>query len=65
MLYGFIAAIPAMILGGPLYGAFISKRMSTGPDQALLDQFTLAEKPIINTAPAFGSAHWQPCYRRS
>ncbi|RMS38811.1 GntP family permease, partial [Pseudomonas ficuserectae] len=44
MLYGFLAAIPAMILGGPLYGAFISKRMSTRPDQALLDQFTLAEK---------------------
>ncbi len=44
MLYGFIAAIPAMILGGPLYGAFISRRMSTRPDQTLLDQFTLAEK---------------------
>lgn len=44
MLYGFIAAIPAMILGGPLYGAFISPRMSTRPDQVLLDQFTLAEK---------------------
>lgn len=44
MLYGFLAAIPAMILGGPLYGAFISPRMSTKPDQALLDQFTLAEQ---------------------
>jgi GntP family gluconate:H+ symporter len=44
MLYGFLAAIPAMILGGPLYGAFISPRMSTRPDQVLLDQFTLAEK---------------------
>ncbi|HDS1724475.1 GntP family permease [Pseudomonas putida] len=44
MLYGFLAAIPAMILGGPLYGMFISPRMTTRPDQALLDQFTLAEK---------------------
>ncbi|CAG2139522.1 GntP family permease [Cupriavidus plantarum] len=44
MLYGFLAAIPAMILGGPLYGAFMSPRMSTRPDQALLDQFTLTEK---------------------
>lgn len=44
MLYGFLAAIPAMILGGPLYGMFISPRMNTRPDQALLDQFTLAEK---------------------
>ncbi|NYI02036.1 GntP family permease [Cupriavidus plantarum] len=44
MLYGFLAAIPAMILGGPLYGAFMSPRMSTRPDQSLLDQFTLTEK---------------------
>ncbi|MEM5382713.1 gluconate:H+ symporter [Paraburkholderia phymatum] len=44
MLYGFLAAIPAMILGGPLYGAFISPRMSTKPDQALLDQFTVTGK---------------------
>jgi len=44
MLYGFLAAIPAMILGGPLYGAFISPRMSTKPDQVLLDQFTLPEQ---------------------
>jgi gluconate:H+ symporter, GntP family len=40
MLYGFIAAIPAIILGGPLYGRFIAPRMSVRPDQALLDQFT-------------------------
>lgn len=44
MLYGFLAAIPALILGGPLYGAFITPRMTTRPDQALLDQFTIAEK---------------------
>lgn len=44
MLYGFLAAVPAMILGGPLYGMFIAPRMSTRPDQALLDQFTLTEK---------------------
>lgn len=40
MLYGFIAAIPAIILGGPLYGRFIAPRMTVRPDQALLDQFT-------------------------
>ena len=28
MIYGFIAALPAMILGGPLYGAFIAPRMT-------------------------------------
>ena len=42
MIYGFIAALPAMILGGPLYGAFIAPRMTTRPDEALLDQFTAA-----------------------
>jgi GntP family gluconate:H+ symporter len=52
MLYGFLAAIPAMILGGPLYGAFISPRMSTRPDQVLLDQFTLAEKTDDKPSPS-------------
>ncbi len=41
MLYGFAAALPAMVLGGPLYGAFITPRMTTRPDEALLDQYTL------------------------
>lgn len=44
MLYGFLAAIPSMILGGPLYGAFIAPRMSTRPDQTLIEQFTVSEK---------------------
>ncbi|CAN5303162.1 GntP family permease [soil metagenome] len=44
MLYGFIAALPAMVLAGPLYGIFISMRMTTRPEQALLDQFTLAQQ---------------------
>lgn len=54
MLYGFLAAIPAMILGGPLYGAFISPRMSTRPDQALLDQFTVTEKAGNAPPPGIG-----------
>jgi GntP family gluconate:H+ symporter len=40
MVYGFISAIPAIILAGPIYARFISPRMSVRPDQALLDQFT-------------------------
>lgn len=52
MLYGFLAAIPAMILGGPLYGLFIAPRMTTRPDQALLDQFTLAEKTDGKALPS-------------
>ncbi|CAB3689179.1 MAG: GntP family permease [Achromobacter pulmonis] len=41
MIYGFLAALPAMVLGGPLYGAFIAPRMRTRPDEALLEQFTV------------------------
>ena len=40
MVYGFISAIPAIILAGPLYARFIAPGMSVRPDQALLDQFT-------------------------
>jgi GntP family gluconate:H+ symporter len=48
MLYGFIAALPAMVLAGPLYGTFIAPRMTTRPEQALLDQFTIT-KPAEGT----------------
>lgn len=48
MLYGFLAAIPAIVLAGPVYGAFISRRMSVKPDQALIDQFTHA--PAVQVA---------------
>lgn len=44
MVYGVLAAVPAMVLGGPLYGAFISRRMTTRPDDALLEQFTGADQ---------------------
>ena len=40
MVYGFIAAIPAIVLAGPLYARLIAPGMSVRPDQALLDQFT-------------------------
>ena len=40
MVYGFVSAMPAIVLAGPIYGRFIAPRMSVRPDQALLDQFT-------------------------
>ncbi|UNK42754.1 GntP family permease [Luteimonas sp. S4-F44] len=43
MLYGFIAAIPAIVLAGPVYGMFIAPRMSVRPDAALLDSDAAAE----------------------
>ncbi|MBT2336524.1 gluconate transporter [Variovorax paradoxus] len=42
MVYGFIAAIPAIILAGPVYALFIAPRMTVRPDAALLDQLTTA-----------------------
>ena len=50
MVYGFIAAIPAVILAGPMYARFISPRMSVRPDPALLDQFTASNRPTSSTA---------------
>jgi len=39
MIYGFIAAIPAIALAGPIYGAFIAPRMTVRPDDALVAQY--------------------------
>jgi GntP family gluconate:H+ symporter len=50
MVYGFISAIPAIILAGPLYARFIAPRMSVRPDQALLDQFTASGAPAASGA---------------
>lgn len=53
MLYGFIAAIPAIILGGPIYGAIVTPRLKVKPDQALIDQFSqdAAEGAATGKAP--------------
>jgi len=40
MLYGFVAAIPAIVLGGPIYGNFITPRLAVKPDGALVKQFS-------------------------
>ncbi|WP_295537980.1 gluconate:H+ symporter [uncultured Pseudacidovorax sp.] len=43
MLYGFIAAVPAIVLAGPLYALFIAPRMTVRPDDALLAQYAAAD----------------------
>jgi len=48
MIYGFIAAIPAIVLAGPLYARFIAPGMSVRPDQALLDQFTSSSAEAVS-----------------
>ncbi|MCW1249942.1 GntP family permease [Acaricomes phytoseiuli] len=43
MLYGLVAAVPAVIIGGPLYARFLAPRLSgVRPDDALLAQYTTA-----------------------
>lgn len=54
MIYGFAAAIPSIILAGPVYGAFIAPRMTVRPDDALIAQFTPAaqSEPSTRRQPA-------------
>lgn len=51
MIYGFICAIPAIILGGPIYGKFIVPRMTVKPDKDLLDQYTAETGTNESTKP--------------
>ncbi len=46
MLYGFVAAIPAIVLGGPVYGAFIAPRLAVKPDASLVGQFSRTEVAV-------------------
>lgn len=39
MIYGFIAALPAIVLAGPVYGSFIARRLTVRPDDALIAQY--------------------------
>jgi gluconate:H+ symporter, GntP family len=59
MLYGLVAAIPAVILGGPLYAGLIAPRMTTRPDDALIAQFTGSDPagpngPVSQHRPGVG-----------
>ncbi|WMJ68640.1 gluconate:H+ symporter [Stenotrophomonas sp. 24(2023)] len=40
LVYGFIAAVPAIVLAGPVYASFIARRLQVRPDAALIEQFT-------------------------
>lgn len=50
MLYGFVAAIPAIVLGGPLYGAFVTPRLAVRPDPSLVQQFSGSAEDAPNTS---------------
>ncbi|WP_431262140.1 GntP family permease [Roseateles chitinivorans] len=54
MIYGFIAAIPAIILAGPIYGTFIAPRMQARPDEAMIHQYVPESEGVA--APGAGTA---------
>lgn len=58
MIYGFIAALPAMALAGPIYGTFVAPRMKVRPDDALLAQYAPkaqdAAAPSAQSVPGIG-----------
>jgi gluconate:H+ symporter, GntP family len=45
MIYGFICAIPAIILAGPVYARFIAPRINVRPDDLLVEQYTTDSAP--------------------
>ncbi|WP_431257258.1 GntP family permease [Roseateles chitinivorans] len=53
MIYGFVAAIPAIILAGPIYGTFIAPRMQARPDEAMIHQYVPESDGIA--APGAGT----------
>lgn len=59
MIYGMICAIPTIIIAGPLYGKFITPRLSVKPSDDLLQQYTndsnLTTRQPISTALAFST----------
>ncbi|MCD8787122.1 gluconate:H+ symporter [Staphylococcus gallinarum] len=59
MIYGMICAIPTIIIAGPLYGKFITPRLSVKPSNDLLQQYTndsnITTRQPISTALAFST----------
>lgn len=59
MIYGFIAALPAIVLAGPVYGSFISRRLTVRPDDALIAQYA------PDAAAATEATHGAPATHRA
>lgn len=50
MLYGFLAAIPAIVLAGPVYGALVTPRLQVRPEPALIEQFSAVSNDTKSTS---------------
>lgn len=53
MGFGLLVAIPSVILAGPVYGAWIARRIRPEPPQQLVEQFARADAAPRRDAPGF------------
>ena len=53
MAFGFLVAIPTVIVAGPLYGNWISRRVRPEPPPRLVEQFARAGNASVEDAPGF------------
>jgi GntP family gluconate:H+ symporter len=54
MAYGFLVAVPTVIVAGPLFGGLIGRRVQPTPPERLVEQFASAESIPPEKAPGFG-----------
>lgn len=52
ILVGFLCAVPTVILAGPVFARWLSRRMTVEPEPSLIAQFTQPEKPVASGAGA-------------
>jgi len=53
MAFGLIAAIPTVIIAGPLFGTWIGKRVVPAPPEPLVDHFSQPGAAGLENAPSF------------
>jgi gluconate:H+ symporter, GntP family len=53
MAFGLLAAIPTVIIAGPLFGAWIGKRVIPVPPERLVEQFAQRGPEGLENAPSF------------
>ncbi|MDR6620302.1 SLC13 family permease [Sinomonas atrocyanea] len=56
IIVGFVCAIPTVILSGPVFARWLSRRMTVEPDMALVAQFTHPASVEDSAAPGAGVA---------
>jgi GntP family gluconate:H+ symporter len=54
MAFGLLIAIPTVIVAGPLFGAWIGRRVIAQPPERLVEEFTKRDTETLASAPSFG-----------